>query len=181
MAKADVDKLLPFLQSFPAQTQDLILWLRDFAWAACPYANELIYDNYNALAVGWSLTETVTGTICSIAAYRAGTNLHFGFYWGNLLTDPSKKLVGKGSQYRYVLVNDRASFDKEYITQLIYQAHTNSLTKIKDEKLLKQGLTVVKTSLDKRESLPNRSLLKRLPKKRLLKSIYSTYEKIFCT
>lgn len=150
MAKADVDKLLPFLQSFPAQTQDLILWLRDFAWAACPYANELIYDNYNALAVGWSLTETVTGTICSIAAYRAGTNLHFGFYWGNLLTDPLKKLMGKGSQYRYVLVNDRGSFDKEYITQLIYQAHANSLAKIKDEKLLKQGLTIVKMSLDKK-------------------------------
>jgi len=150
MAKADVDKLLPFLQTFPAKTQELVLWLRNFAWDACPYANELIYDNYNALAIGWSLTETATGSICSIAVYRAGNNLHFGFYWGNLLTDPAKKLLGKGNQYRYVLVPSKDGFDKEYITQLIYQAHANSLTKIKNDKLVKEGLTIVKMSLDKK-------------------------------
>jgi len=150
MAKADVAMLLPFLQSFPAQIQELVLWLRDFGWDACPYANELIYDNYNALAIGWSLTETVTGNICSIAVYRAATNVHFGFYWGNLLADPAKKLLGNGNQYRYMLVKDKNSFDKEYITQLIYQAHANSLAKIKDEKQLKQGLTIVKMSLDKK-------------------------------
>ena len=35
------------------------MWLRDFAWDLCPKTNELIYDNYNAVAFGWSPTDKV--------------------------------------------------------------------------------------------------------------------------
>jgi hypothetical protein len=30
--------------------------------------------------------------------------VHFGFYWGNEISDPEKILLGKGNQYRYILV-----------------------------------------------------------------------------
>lgn len=145
MAKTDTADLLKFLKLFPAETRELVLWLREFAWDALPDANEIIYDNYNALAIGWSLTEKVTHNVCSIAAYRAGTNVHFGFYWGSQIADPQKILLGEGSQYRYVLVKDKESFPKEYITKLIYEAHANSFGKVKDPKLLREGLTVVKS------------------------------------
>jgi hypothetical protein len=46
-----------------------------------PDSNELIYDNYNAPAVGWSPTDRVGHTFCSIAIGRTSKNIHFGFYW----------------------------------------------------------------------------------------------------
>jgi len=145
MAKKDTKDLLKFLKPFPQETQELVLWLRGFAWDICPDANEIIYDNYNALAIGWTLTEKLSHTVCSIAAYRAGTNVHFGFYWGNQIADPEKKLLGQGNQYRYFLVKDKENFPKAYITKLVYEAHANSLAKVKDPKLLKQGLTITKS------------------------------------
>ena len=152
MALSDTKDLLKFLKSFPKETQERVLWLRDFAWGVCPNTNELIYDNYNALAIGWSPTEKVTHTICSIAAYRAGTNVHFGFYWGSQVADPEKKLLGEGNQYRYILVTDKKSFPETYITKLIHEAHANCLAKVKDPKLLKEGLTIIKSiSAAKRE------------------------------
>jgi hypothetical protein len=30
--------------------------------------------------------------------------VHFGFYWGSEIADPEKKLLGKGSQYRYIVI-----------------------------------------------------------------------------
>lgn len=145
MAKKDTEDLLKFLKPFPKETQQLVLWLREFAWGTLPDANEIIYDNYNALAIGWSLTEKLTHIVCSIAAYRIGTNVHFGFYWGSQIADPEKKLLGEGKQYRYVQVKDKENFPKAYITKLIYEAHANSLAKVKDPKLLREGLTIVKS------------------------------------
>ncbi|HVX51376.1 MAG TPA: hypothetical protein VHB48_14520, partial [Chitinophagaceae bacterium] len=161
MAKKDSNDLLNFLKPFPEETQQLVLWLRNFAWDACPGANELIYDNYNALAIGWSLTDRVTHTICSIAAYRAGTNVHFGFYWGSQVSDTKKMLLGSGSQYRYILVRDKESFPVVYITGLIHEAHVNALAKIKDEKQVKHGLTIIKSvSGNKREPAKTKALPK---------------------
>lgn len=45
-------------------------------------SNELIYDNYNAVAFGWSLTDLVSHLFCTIAVGRSSGNIHFGFYWG---------------------------------------------------------------------------------------------------
>jgi hypothetical protein len=78
----------------------------NFAGHLCPDANELIYDNYNAVAVGWLRTGKVGHTICSIAVGRSSKNVHFGFYCGSQLSDPRKVLLGRGNQYGYILVTD---------------------------------------------------------------------------
>jgi hypothetical protein len=82
MSKEHLKDLLKFLKPFPAETNTIVLWLRTFVWDLYPQTNELIYDNYNALAFGWSPTDKVAHTFCSIAIGRTSKNIHFGFYWG---------------------------------------------------------------------------------------------------
>ncbi len=119
--------------------------LGDLVWEMYPKTNELIYDNYNALAFGWSLTDKVGQVFCSIAVGRTSKNIHFGFYWGSKISDPEKKLIGEGKQYRYLVVREQKDFPKAYIKKLLKEAYQYSLTKVKDEKQLKEGLTIVKS------------------------------------
>ena len=145
MSKDQVKDLLNFLKPFSGDVQKTVLWLREFVWDLYPTANELIYDNYNALAFGWSPTDKVGHTFCSVAIGRTSNNIHFGFYWGSEISDPEKKLIGEGNQYRYLLVTDINQFPKAYIKKLIKEAYTNSLAKVKDKKQLQQGQTIVKS------------------------------------
>lgn len=155
MSKSQIKDLLKFLKPFGAEITELVLWLRGFVWDLYPEANELIYDNYNALAFGWSPTDKVGHTFCSIAAGRTSKNVHFGFYWGSQIADPEKILLGKGNQYRYILVKSKSTFPKAYIKKLLKEAYVNSLAKVKDPKQIMKGLTITKSvSPVKREKKP---------------------------
>lgn len=152
MAKEDTKDLIKFLQPFDDDIKGTVLWLRDFVWKLYPKTNELIYDNYNALAFGWSPTDRVGHTFCSIAIGRTSKNIHFGFYWGSQIKDPDKKLIGNGNQYRYILVKNKKDFPKDYIQKLMQDAFVNSLARVKDPKQLMEGKTITKSiSLAKRE------------------------------
>ena len=161
MSKVDTKELLKFLKPFDTEITNLVLWLRDFAWDLYPKTNELIYDNYNALAFGWSLTERVSHTFCSIAIGRTSKNIHFGFYYGADLVDPKKILIGKGNQYRYILVKSKEDFPKSYIKQLLKEAYTNSLGKVKEPKEIKHGLTITKSVSAAKRTLTNKTLKKK--------------------
>jgi len=145
MSKDQTKDLLKFLKPFSSEIQELALWLREFVWDLYPTSNELIYDNYNALAFGWSPTDRVGHTFCSIAVGRSTYNVHFGFYWGSQINDPEKKLIGNGNQYRYMLVTNKKDFPKRYIKKLLKEAYTNSLAKVKDKKQIMQGATITKS------------------------------------
>jgi hypothetical protein len=152
MSKDQTKDLQKFLEPFGDQITALVMWLRDFAWDLCSQANELIYDNYNAVAFGWSPTDRVGHTICSIAVGRTSKNVHFGFYWGSELSDPENVLLGQGNQYRYILVTDKNKFPRAYIKKLVSEAYANSLSKVKDPKQLMQGQTIVKSVSEKKRS-----------------------------
>jgi len=152
MGREQTKDLLTFLKPFGEDITDLVMWVRDFAWDLCPQANELIYDNYNAVAFGWSPTDKVGHTICSIAVGRSSKNIHFGFYWGNEIADPDKILLGQGNQYRYVLVTDKKSFPKTYLKRLVKEAYENSLKKVKDQRQIMVGQTIVKSVSQKKRS-----------------------------
>jgi hypothetical protein len=158
MSKEQTKDLLEFLKPFPKEVKENALWLRDFVWDLYPTANELIYDNYNAVAFGWSITDRQGHTFCSVAIGRSSHNLHFGFYWGSEIGDPKGLLLGEGNQYRYILVKNRNDFPKAYIKRLVKEAYTNSWMKVKNPKEIKEGLTITKSVSDK----------KRPPKKTLL-------------
>ncbi len=136
---------LKFLKPFPPEIRETALWLRDFVWTLYPKTNELIYDNYNAVAFGWSPTDKVGHTFCSIAVGRSSHNIHFGFYWGSQISDPEKRLLGQGNQYRYILVKDKNEFPKTYIKKLLKEAFTNSMLKVKDPKQIMESKTIVKS------------------------------------
>jgi hypothetical protein len=145
MSKEQTKDLLKCLKPFSNEIIELVLWLRDFAWDLYPQSNELIYDNYNAVAFGWSPTDRVGHIFCSIAVGRSSKNIHFGFYWGSELSDPKQILIGEGNQYRYILVTDKNKFPKAYIKKLVKEAYTNSVAKVKDKKQIMSGQTILKS------------------------------------
>jgi len=145
MGKKDNKDLLKFLKPFTPVIIERVLWMRDFVWNLYPESNELIYDNYNALAFGWSPSDKVGDTFCSIAVGRSSGNLHFGFYWGSKIADPKKILLGEGTQYRYILVKTIKDFPKAYIKKLIKEAYAYSLAKTKDKTLPLKGATITKS------------------------------------
>ena len=108
----EIKDLTKFLQPFPVEIREMAFWLREFAWKLYPETNELVYDNYNAVAFGWSLTEKQGNVFCSIAVGRSSHNVHFGFYFGNELSDPGRILLGNGNQYRYILVKNKKDLFK---------------------------------------------------------------------
>ncbi len=153
MPKSHAKFLLPLLKPFPREIKETVLALREFIWDLYPTANELIYDNYNAVAVGWSPTDRVGHTFCSLAVGRTSHNVHFGFYWGAELSDPGKLLIGEGNQYRYLLVPDLDKFPRKYITQLVKEAYANSLMKVKGKGLMLEGQTIVKSVSKKKRTV----------------------------
>jgi len=157
MSKEQAKELLKFLDPFSDEVIELVMWLREFTWDLYPQANELIYDNYNAVAFGWSPTDRLGHTFCSIAVGRTSNNIHFGFYWGNELADPDNMLLGQGNQYRYILVTDKKKFPKTYIKKLLKEAYSNSLAKVKDQKQIMRGQTIVKSISDKKRAKGKKS------------------------
>ena len=156
MSVGQTEDLIKFLSPFKKEVSVLVLWLREFVWNLYPQTNELIYDNYNALALGWSPTDRPSHSFCTISVFRTNNNIHFGFYWGSEISDSEEKLIGNGKQYRYVLVKNKSEFPKTYIKTLLNEAYTNSLRKVKDPKQIQQGKTITKSiSKNKRENKNN--------------------------
>jgi len=143
MGVGDTADLEKFLEPFDERVAELALWLRKFVWKLYPGCNELIYDNYNALAVGWSPTLKLNDIFCSFAVY-SNNAMHFGFYWGSRLRDPKRMLQGKGKQYRFIRVTSKKDFPSEYIKELMAEAHMNSLASAKAVDQAPRGETVVK-------------------------------------
>ena len=143
MSKEQTKDLLKFLEPFSKETIDLVMWLRDFAWDLCPKANELIYDNYNALAVGFAPTDKAGDVFCSLAVYSKHVN--FGFNRGSEITDPDKILNGKGSLYRHITIRNKEDFPEKYIQRLLKEAYANAISRLKDERQIIKGQTITKS------------------------------------
>src|SRR5271165_2930872 len=132
MGKEKVDDLTKFMLPYPDSVKAAALWLRDFVWDLYPETNELIYDNYNAVAFGWSPTDKAGDVFCSIAV--CSDHVNFGFNRGTDFPDRQKVLIGNGTQYRYIRVRDKDDFPEEYVKQLLEMAYENSLSRMKPVK-----------------------------------------------
>ena len=80
-------------------------------------ANELVFDNYNALAIGFCPTEKATGIVFSIALYPRWVSLFFAR--GPELDDPLKLLRGSGSQVRHIVLTNDEILDSPPVQALI--------------------------------------------------------------
>jgi hypothetical protein len=85
-----------------------------------PGAVELVYDNYNALVMGFGPTEHASEAIVSIALYPRWVTLFF--LQGARLADPARLLKGAGSRVRHIVVSDVAILDQPAVRGLIRQA-----------------------------------------------------------
>ena len=85
-----------------------------------PTAIELVYDNYNALAIGYSSTERTSDVLFSLAVYARGVNLYF--MYGRSLPDPHKLLQGSGNQGAFVRLDDMSVLDEPGVKELIEAA-----------------------------------------------------------
>ena len=85
-----------------------------------PGAIELVYDNYNALAIGFGPTERATEAIFSIALYPRWVTLFF--LHGVRLADPQKLLKGSGNKVRHIVLEDVALLDKPAVRALMARA-----------------------------------------------------------
>jgi hypothetical protein len=88
--------------------------------ARLPGAIELVYDNYNALAIGFSPTERASDVIFSIALYPRWVSLFF--FRGADLPDPQKLLKGGGKQVRHIVLESAADLDKPAVEALMNRA-----------------------------------------------------------
>jgi hypothetical protein len=85
-----------------------------------PGATELVYDNYNALVIGFGPSERASEAIVSIALYSKWVNLYF--LRGAGLNDPEKLLLGSGSTVRRIRLDAASVLDEPPVRALIAQA-----------------------------------------------------------
>lgn len=83
-----------------------------------PAANVLVYDNYNALAVGFAANHKVSGVILSVALYPRWVSI----FMSAKLDDPTGILKGAGGTVRHVVLDDVTGLDRPDIAALIVQA-----------------------------------------------------------
>ncbi len=81
---------------------------------------ELVYDNYNALAIAWTPTGRTSDVICSIALYPRWVSLFF--MRGARLADPDGRLRGSGKQIRHIVLDGAKTLDDPAVRALIARA-----------------------------------------------------------
>jgi hypothetical protein len=105
-----------------------------------PTAVELVYDNYNALAIGFSSTERTSDVIVSVAVYASGVNLYF--MYGRSLPDPKKLLQGTGNQGAFVRFPDASVLDDPAVDALLTAAAKRTKPPLRSSG---RGYTIVKS------------------------------------
>jgi hypothetical protein len=127
--KAPAVQLDGFLDKFTpevaAQARTALRKMR----ARLPGAIELVYDNYNALAIGFSPTDRTSEAIFSIALFPRWVSLFF-LMNGTRLRDPAGCLEGGGKQARHIKLKDPALLDSPAVQELIARALELSEKKI---------------------------------------------------
>ncbi|WP_273567997.1 DUF1801 domain-containing protein [Maribacter halichondriae] len=113
-------ELLKFLRPYDESIQQLVFELRKYILKLVPETNELIWDNYNAVAMAYSKSDQLKDAFCHIAVYAKHINL--GFNRGSELSKRDLKLEGSGKLIRHLKVRSTEDFQKDSIEQIIYEA-----------------------------------------------------------
>src|SRR5438093_2461648 len=88
--------------------------------ALLPGAIELVYDNYNALAVGFGTTERTSDAVFSIAVFPRWISLFF--LHGTNLPDPKHLLKGSGKTARHIILYGPETLDLPEVYALMVHA-----------------------------------------------------------
>ena len=117
-AEAHLDK---FLAKFTPDVEDTAREALRKMRQRLPGAIELVYDNYNALAIGFAPTERASDAIFSIALYPRWVSLFF-LMNGMKLRDPKCYLKGSGKMVRHIVLETATMIDDPAVQDLMAQA-----------------------------------------------------------
>ena len=109
-----------FIAKFDPAIAKLTRSARSLLRKRFPTANELVYDNYNALAIGYSSSERTSDVLFSLAVYVRGVSLYF--MYGRSLPDPDGLLQGSGNQGAFVRLEDVSVLDRPGVKALMRAA-----------------------------------------------------------
>ena len=109
-----------FIAKFDPTIARIVRAARSKLRARYPSAHELVYDNYNALAIGYAPSERTSEAFVSLAVFARGVNLYF--IQGRKLADPKGLLQGEGSQGAFVRVESAAVLDGKDVIGLLESA-----------------------------------------------------------
>ena len=128
-----------FIVKFSDEVAGQIRAARAAMRARLPDAYELVYDNYNALAIGYGLTERTSEAVFSLACFPKRVSLVF--VRGVDLDDPKGVLNGEGNQVRHIPLADVAILDDPDVRALWDQALANAVRPVAPQ----AGKTIVKS------------------------------------
>lgn len=89
-----------------------------------PTATRIVYDNYNALVVGFGSSDKVSDAVLSIAVYPRYVTLFL--LRGALLADPNGLLEGSGSKVRHIKLKSISLLQTPPVGALIEAAVTSA-------------------------------------------------------
>jgi hypothetical protein len=119
-AESPAKRLAAFIAKYDPAIGKLVRSARASLRRRLPTAIELVYDNYNALVIGFGSTERASDAIVSLAVYASGVNLYF--IEGAQLSDPDHVLKGSGNQGRFIRLKDAAALETPAIATLLNAA-----------------------------------------------------------
>src|ERR1700678_3740432 len=113
-------QLVGFLAKYTPEISDLAEDIRGEMRKLYPNALELVYDNYNALVIGYCPTEKPSEAIFSIVLYPKWVSLFFLQAKG--LPDPDRILCGEGSTARHIVLPSAAALHLPEVQSLMQEA-----------------------------------------------------------
>jgi hypothetical protein len=124
MPETPEQQLKGFVAKFDPAMGLQILECRSAMRKRFPTANELVYDNYNFLVIGYCTTERPSDCVVSLAANSKGIGL--SFYRGATIPDPHRILQGSGNQNRFVRLDGVATLSKSAVQELLDAAEAQA-------------------------------------------------------
>jgi hypothetical protein len=119
-AKGEEEQLASFMAKYTPEIASHAKAIRAEMRKLYPTALELVYDNYNALAIGCSPTERASEAIFSIALYPRWVSLFF--LQGAALPDPDKILRGSGKVAKHVVLPSTGTLKTPALQALMREA-----------------------------------------------------------
>ena len=136
--KSPERRLAEFIAKFSPEVARVARGARTKVRELLPGAFELVYDNYNALALAFGPTERTSEVILSITLYPRWVSLFFAR--GARLPDPKKVLRGSGSQIQHVVLEPLSVLDSPPVRALIKAAvaiHPTPLVGVRGRTIIK--------------------------------------------
>jgi hypothetical protein len=119
-AEAPAQRLAGFITKFGGEHQRLIRAARRALRARLPSADELVYDNYNFLVIGYCASRRPSDCIISLVAAASGVSICF--MNGANLPDPEQVLKGHGKQTRFIRLESAATIGSPPVEAMLKAA-----------------------------------------------------------